>query len=206
MRQKVPIAAVISGRGSNMLALAEACAAPDYPARLVLVLADKEAPGLEAARARGLTAEAIPRKAFDTKEAFEHALHTRLMQARVERVCLAGFMRILGPVVVEAWAGRMLNIHPSLLPAFKGLHTHRRALEAGVKFHGVTVHEVVPELDSGPIVAQAAVRVFEEDTEDTLGARVLKAEHVLYPAALRHHLTGAPLDRTDDAPVFNPPV
>lgn len=204
---KVPIAALISGRGSNMLALADACDDPGFPARLVLVLSDSAAaPGLAAAAARGIDVAAVPRKEFPDRDAFEAALQARLVASAAERVCLAGFMRVLGAPIVEAWAGRMLNIHPSLLPSFKGLHTHRRALDAGVKLHGVTVHEVVPELDSGPIVAQAAVPVLAGDTEETLAARVLRAEHVLYPAALKRHLLSASVDHGDADAFFHPPV
>ncbi|WP_310888970.1 phosphoribosylglycinamide formyltransferase [Gluconacetobacter dulcium] len=183
---RCPIAILISGRGSNMRALIDACAAPDFPARIVMVLSNRpDAPGLDVARAAGLRAEAIDHRPFGKdRAAHERAVDALLREAGVQLVCLAGYMRLLTPFLTEAWAGRMLNIHPSLLPAFPGLHTHERALQAGVKLHGCTVHLVTEVMDDGPILGQAAVPVHPGDTPDALAARVLKQEHHLYPAAL----------------------
>jgi phosphoribosylglycinamide formyltransferase 1 len=184
---KKRVAILISGRGSNMTALIEAAEAKDYPAEIALVISNRpDAPGLASARAAGVATAIVDHTRFgDEREAFEHALDGELRKSRIDLVCLAGFMRLLTPWFVTRWSGRMLNIHPSLLPQFKGLHTHRRALEAGMKRHGATVHFVVPEMDSGPIVAQDSVAVREGDTEETLAARVLELEHKLYPRALR---------------------
>jgi phosphoribosylglycinamide formyltransferase-1 len=184
---KKRVAILISGRGSNMTALIEAAKASDYPAEIVLVVSNRpDAPGLAHARAAGVAIAVIDHTAFgDKREAFEHALDDELRNNRIDLVCLAGFMRLLTPWFVACWSGRMLNIHPSLLPQFKGLDTHRRALEAGVKRHGATVHFVVPEMDSGPIVVQDSVAVQDGDTEGTLAARVLELEHQIYPRALR---------------------
>jgi phosphoribosylglycinamide formyltransferase-1 len=184
---KKRVAILISGRGSNMTALIEAATAKDYPAEIALVISNRpDAPGLARARAAGVATAVVDHARFgDEREAFEHALDGELRKSRVDLVCLAGFMRLLTPWFVTRWSGRMLNIHPSLLPQFKGLHTHRRALEAGMKRHGATVHFVVPEMDSGPIVVQDSVAVRESDTEETLAARVLELEHQLYPRALR---------------------
>ena len=184
---KKRVAILISGRGSNMTALIEAAEAKDYPAEIALVISNRpDAPGLASARAAGVATAIVDHPRFgDEREAFEHALDGELRKSRIDLVCLAGFMRLLTPWFVTRWSGRMLNIHPSLLPQFKGLQTHRRALEAGMKRHGATVHFVVPEMDSGPIVAQDSVAVREGDTEETLAARVLELEHKLYPRALR---------------------
>jgi phosphoribosylglycinamide formyltransferase-1 len=182
---KTRVAILISGRGSNMVSLIEAAKAPDYPAEIVLVLSNRpDAGGLAHARDEGIPARAVDHKAFPDRGQFDAALHAELEAAGIELVCLAGFMRIFTPGFVEAWAGRMLNIHPSLLPLFRGTHTHRQALDAGVRLHGCTVHYVVPELDAGPIVAQAAVPVRPGDDPDGLAARVIVQEHKLYPAAL----------------------
>jgi phosphoribosylglycinamide formyltransferase 1 len=185
MKQRVAI--LISGRGSNMTALIEAAKASDYPAEIVLVVSNRpDAPGLALARVAGVATTVIDHTAFgDQREAFERALDDELRNCRIDLVCLAGFMRLLTPWFVGRWSGRMLNIHPSLLPQFKGLDTHRRALEAGVRRHGATVHFVVPEMDSGPIVVQDSVAVQDDDTEATLAARVLELEHQIYPRALR---------------------
>jgi phosphoribosylglycinamide formyltransferase-1 len=184
---KKRVAILISGRGSNMTALIEAAKAKDYPAEIVLVVSNRpDAPGLARARSAGIATAVVDHTLFnDDREAFERALDDELWKNRIDLVCLAGFMRLLTPWFVTRWSGRMLNIHPSLLPQFKGLHTHRRALEAGVKRHGATVHFVVPEMDSGPIVAQDSVVVREGDTEEALAARVLELEHQIYPRALR---------------------
>ncbi|MBF9232351.1 phosphoribosylglycinamide formyltransferase [Microvirga alba] len=180
------IAILISGRGSNMVSLIEAASAADFPADIALVLSNRpDAGGLERARQAGIEALSIDHKAYSTRESFEEALDAALSERGIDFICLAGFMRVLTPWFVERWAGRMVNIHPSLLPLFRGTHTHQRALEEGVLVHGCTVHFVVPELDAGPIVAQAVVPVVPGDTEDTLATRVLAQEHTLYPQALR---------------------
>ncbi len=183
---KVRVAVLISGRGSNMEALIKAARAPDYPAEIVLVLSNKpDAAGLEIARGLGVQAEAVPAKPFGKdREAHERALDERLRAAGVEIVCLAGYMRLLTPYLVGRWAGRMLNIHPSLLPEFPGLDTHARALAAGETKHGCTVHLVTEGMDEGPVMAQAEVCVLPGDTEEALAARVLAQEHRIYPAAL----------------------
>ena len=181
------VAVLISGRGSNLGALIAAARAPDFPASVELVLSNTpDARGLAIARSADIPAEAIDHRPFGKdRAAHEAAIDARLREGGIELVCLAGYMRRLTPFLVGAWAGRMLNIHPSLLPAFPGLDTHARALAAGVCLHGCTVHLVTEEVDEGPILAQAAVPVLPDDTEATLAARVLAQEHVLYPAALR---------------------
>jgi phosphoribosylglycinamide formyltransferase 1 len=184
---KKRVAVLISGRGSNMVALIEAAKAPDYPAEIVLVVSNvPEAAGLSRAQADGIATAVVDHRSFGKdREAFERALDNELQTHRIEIVCLAGFMRLLTPWFVKQWNGRMLNIHPALLPQFKGLHTHRRALDAGVDRHGATVHFVVPEMDSGPVIAQDSVSVTKDDTEESLAARVLEVEHRIYPEALR---------------------
>jgi phosphoribosylglycinamide formyltransferase-1 len=181
------VAVLISGRGSNMAALIEAAKSPDYPAEIVVVVANvPDAGGLITAAAAGIATATVDHRAFGKdRAAFERALQEVLLAHRVDLVCLAGFMRLLTPWFLDQWPQRMLNIHPALLPAFRGLDTHARALEAGVKLHGATVHFVVPEMDSGPIIAQGAVPVHDADTEATLAARVLAVEHRIYPLALR---------------------
>ena len=184
-RAKTRVAILISGRGSNMVSLIEAAKAADYPAEIVLVLSNRaEAAGLAHARSLGIPAQAIDHKAFPDRATFDAVLDNALRAAGVELVCLAGFMRIFSAGFVEAWAGRMINIHPSLLPLFKGTHTHRQALDAGVRLHGCTVHFVVPELDAGPIVAQAAIPVRQDDDADSLADRVIVQERRLYPVVL----------------------
>jgi phosphoribosylglycinamide formyltransferase-1 len=180
------VAVLISGRGSNMQALIGAAKALDYPAEIALVLSNRpDAAGLLFARAAGIATAVVDHTAFGKdRERFEHAIDAELSAHRVELVCLAGFMRLLTPWLVGRWGWRMLNIHPALLPSFKGLDTHARALAAGVKIHGATVHFVVPEMDSGPIVAQGAVPVHDDDDEHALAARVLAVEHRIYPLAL----------------------
>ena len=170
-----------------MTALIEAAKAKDYPADIVLVASNRpDAAGLARAREQGIATTVVDHTEFgEDREAFERALDGELQAHRIELVCLAGFMRLLTPWFVARWSGRMLNIHPALLPQFKGLHTHRRALEAGVARHGATVHFVVPEMDAGPIVAQEWIAVREGDTEETLAERVLEVEHRIYPDALR---------------------
>jgi phosphoribosylglycinamide formyltransferase 1 len=184
---KKRVAILISGRGSNMVALIEAAKAPDYPAEIVLVVSNvPDAAGLGSARNSGIETAIIDHRTFGAdREAFERALDAQLQAHRIDLVCLAGFMRLLTPWFVKQWSGRLLNIHPALLPQLKGLHTHRRAIEAGAERHGATVHFVVPEMDSGPIVAQDSVPVTKGDTEKTLAARVLEVEHKIYPQALR---------------------
>lgn len=189
--KKLKIAVLISNRGSNLEALIDACARPDFPAEIVLALSSNpNAPGLAHAERARIPSVAVDHKSFTTREAFEHAMQEELLARGVELVCLAGFMRLLSEHFVRAWEGRMINIHPSLLPAFKGLDTHARALAAGVKITGCTVHFVVPEMDSGPIIVQAAVPVAPEDTPATLAARVLAAEHQIYPMAVRQIAEG----------------
>jgi len=170
-----------------MAALIAAARDPDFPAEIVLVVSNRpEAPGLSLAREAGVRAVAIDHRSFTgDRAAHEAAIDVALRDARAELVCLAGYMRLLTPFLVEAWRGRMLNIHPSLLPAFPGLDTHSRALAAGVKLHGCTVHLVTQTMDEGPILAQAAVPVLPDDTAETLAERVLVQEHILYPRALR---------------------
>jgi phosphoribosylglycinamide formyltransferase-1 len=185
MTAKKRLAILISGRGSNMRALVEAARQPDYPADVVAIIASRpEAAGLAWAREQGLPATLIDHKAFALREAFDAAVDQALCDAGVELIALAGFMRIQGAEFVRKWQGRQLNIHPSLLPAFKGLRPQAQALAAGVKISGCTVHFVSEDLDGGPIIAQAAVPVSEDDSPDSLAARILCAEHRLYPQAL----------------------
>lgn len=204
MTSKRRTAILISGRGSNMTALIEAARAADFPAEISLVVSNKpDAGGLAKAREAGIAADTVESKSFGKdREAFERALHALLERHNIEIVCLAGFMRILTPWFVGQWSGRMINIHPALLPAYPGLHTHERALADGVTEHGATVHFVVPEMDAGPIIAQGSVAVKDNDTPDTLAARVLGVEHVIFPAALKALASGAvtlDVDRAIDA-------
>ncbi len=181
------VAVLISGRGSNMIALIEAAKDPDYPADIVLVVSNvPDAAGLTGAQDAGIATAVVDHTPYGKdREAFERALDAKLAAFRIDLVCLAGFMRLLTPWFVARWRGRLLNVHPALLPQFKGLHTHRRVIEAGVERHGATVHFVVPEMDGGPIIAQESVPVLKDDTEDTLARRVLEVEHHIYPQALR---------------------
>ncbi len=180
------VAVLISGRGSNMQALVEAARSPDYPAEIATVIANRpDAAGLRWAADQGIATVALDHKAFADRTAFDDRLHEALKAAGVDLVAMAGFMRILTPAFVARWQGRMINIHPSLLPLFPGLDTHARALAAGVKIAGCTAHFVTAEMDVGPIIAQAAVPVAADDTPDTLAARVLRAEHKIYPQALK---------------------
>jgi phosphoribosylglycinamide formyltransferase 1 len=208
-------AVLISGRGSNMQALLAATRAPDYPADIALVISNRpDAAGLNLAREAGVTAIAIDHKSFPGRVDFDAELDRTLRRHDIELVACAGFMRILTTDFLRAWAGSIINIHPALLPLYKGLDTHARALADGVRVHGCTVHYVVPEIDSGPIIAQAAVPVLGDDSAESLAARVLEAEHRIYPMALalvagRHaRLQGgkvvidAPTDAT--ARVFSP--
>jgi formyltetrahydrofolate-dependent phosphoribosylglycinamide formyltransferase len=186
MTDRAKVAVLISGRGSNMTALVEAAKAPDCPYAVVLVLSNKpEAEGLALAAEAGVPTLAIDHRPFGTdREAHERALDAALREAGAAYVALAGYMRVLTPYLVEAWAGRMINIHPSLLPKYPGLDTHRRAIEAGDKEAGCTAHLVTAGVDEGPVVDQAVVPVLPGDTPETLAARVLAAEHALYPRAL----------------------
>jgi phosphoribosylglycinamide formyltransferase 1 len=181
------VAVLISGRGSNMAALIEAAKDKKIPAEIVLVASNKpDAGGLATARAAGIATEIIDHAAFGKdRVAFERALQAALEKHRIDLVCLAGFMRLLSAGFVKQWQDRLLNIHPALLPAFKGLDTHKRAIEAGAKIHGASVHFVVAEMDSGPIIAQGVVAVHANDTEAALAARVLAVEHRIYPLALK---------------------
>src|ERR1700681_112515 len=184
MKRRVAI--LISGRGSNMAALIKAAREEDFPAEIAVVISNRaNAGGLEKARTSGIAAVTIESKAFGTdRTAFEAVLQSALEQHRIELICLGGFMRLFTAEFVLRWHGRMLNIHPSLLPSFRGLDPHGQALAAGVKISGATVHFVTPDMDAGPIVAQAAVPVHEGDSVETLAARVLTVEHKIYPAAL----------------------
>jgi phosphoribosylglycinamide formyltransferase-1 len=185
------IVILISGRGSNMQAIVEACAEQRWPARVVAVIANRaDAPGLAVARQHGIAAEAVESTAFPNRAAFDAALAQAVDAHSPDLVVLAGFMRILGAEFVARYTGRMLNIHPSLLPAFPGLHTHRRALESGCKAVGATVHFVTAELDHGPIVMQSVVPVLPGDDEDRLAHRVLATEHVIYPLSVRWFVEG----------------
>jgi phosphoribosylglycinamide formyltransferase 1 len=184
--RKKRVAVLISGRGSNMAALVAAARDPAYPAEIVAVLSNKaDAAGLAFARDNGIAARAVPQADYPYRKAHEAALGEALADIGPDIICLAGYMRLMSPEFVEQWQGRMINIHPALLPSFKGLDTHARALEAGVRIHGCSVHFVTAGMDDGPIIAQAAVPVVAGDTEETLTARVLAAEHRLYPLALR---------------------
>ncbi|MEM6847144.1 MAG: phosphoribosylglycinamide formyltransferase [Pseudomonadota bacterium] len=206
MSAKIPIAVLLSGRGSNMRALATAAASPDFPARIALVASDRaDAPGLNFARQNDLNAHVLDRGTAHGRGSFDAAIDAAVRGSGAELICLAGFMRILGPGLVNAWHGRIINIHPSLLPLYPGLDTHARALADGVKLHGCTVHHVTEGVDEGPIIAQAALTVSRSDTADTLAARVLTLEHQLYPAALAAHLTGNDLPE-QKAAIFSLPV
>jgi phosphoribosylglycinamide formyltransferase 1 len=210
------VGVLISGRGSNLGALIEACKAPDYPAKIVLVISNiPSAQGLLRAGSALIPALVINHKDFATREGFDAALDTALNEAGVELLCNAGFMRLHSEGFVARWRNRHLNVHPSLLPAFRGLHSHARVLEAGATITGCTVHFVRPEMDTGPIVAQAAVPVLPDDTPESLGARVLDAEHRLYPHALRLVASGEvrvedehvvrTTQITPQPPLFSPP-
>ena len=183
---RLKLGVLISGRGSNLQALIDAAAAPDFPAEIALVLSNRaDAGGLARAAAAGIRQSVISHRDYPDRPSFEAAMDATLRGAGVELICLAGFMRLLTGGFVEAWRDRMINIHPSLLPAFKGLDTHERALAAGVRFTGCTVHFVRAEMDDGPIIVQAAVPVLSRDDADSLAARVLEAEHRCYPLAVR---------------------
>ncbi|WP_336812798.1 phosphoribosylglycinamide formyltransferase [Bosea sp. MMO-172] len=186
------VGVLISGRGSNMVSLAEAAQAPGYPAEIALVISNiPDVAGLDRARGFGIATATVDHRPFGKdREAFERAVDDVLRVNQIDLLVLAGFMRILTPWFVARWEGRMINIHPSLLPLFKGTHTHRQALEAGATEHGCSVHFVVPELDAGPVILQAKVPVLPSDDEETLAKRVLVEEHKLYPAALAEVASG----------------
>ncbi|WP_417671860.1 phosphoribosylglycinamide formyltransferase [Roseibium sp.] len=186
MNGRKKVAVLISGRGSNMMSLISAAMAPDYPAEIALVLSNKpEAGGLQRADDLGIKTAVVDHREYKgDREAFERAVNAILRDNGIELVVLAGFMRLLTPYLVNEWRERMINIHPALLPSFKGLNTHERALDEGVKLHGATVHFVSAEMDDGPIIAQGAVPVLDSDTPDSLAARVLSVEHQIYPRAL----------------------
>lgn len=183
---RLKVGVLISGRGSNLQALIEACAEPGFPARIVTVISNNaKAQGLKRAQGAAIATQVIDHRRFAERGSFDAALDRALRAAGVELVCLTGFMRLLTPDFVNHWRDRLINIHPSLLPSFKGLHTHERALEAGVRLSGCSVHFVRPEMDSGPVIIQAAVPVAAEDTPDSLAQRILAVEHRCYPLALR---------------------
>lgn len=183
--RKLKLGVQISGRGSNLQALIDACKNENFPAEIVLVISNiPDVEGLAKAAAAGIPTQTIPHKSFASKELFEAAIDEAHTKAGVELVCLAGFMRVISPYFIKRWQGRMINIHPSLLPAFPGLHTHQRALESGALFTGCTVHYVEEEVDAGAIIVQAAVPIAPNDTESTLAERVLSYEHKIYPYAV----------------------
>ena len=207
---RVRTAVLISGRGSNLSALIDAARAADYPAQIALVISNREdAQGLAVAEEAGVPAKVIPHKDYAAREEFDAAIDAALREADIALVCEAGFMRIHSEWFVKRWEGRLLNIHPSLLPAFPGIRVHQQALDAGVKISGCTVHFIVPELDAGPIIAQAAVPVLQGDTPETLAARILEQEHHLYPTALRLLASGTIMLKsgkcvTSQTPLWNP--
>jgi phosphoribosylglycinamide formyltransferase-1 len=183
---RTKVGVLVSGRGSNLQALIDSCADPAFPAEIALVISN--VPGvfaLERAKRAGIPTRVIPHKGFPSREEFDAAMDAELRAAGIGIVCLAGFMRLLSTPFVQGWAGRMINIHPALLPSFKGLHTHERAIAAGCKLHGCSVHLVTPDLDDGPLLVQAAVPVLPDDTPDSLATRVLEQEHRAYPLALK---------------------
>ncbi len=204
---KLKVGVLISGRGSNLQALLHACADQAFPAEIALVISNvADAQGLEHARLAGVATRTIDHKGFASRAAFDAVMDAALREAGAELVCLAGFMRLLSDGFVEGWRGKMINIHPSLLPSFKGLRTHAQALAAGVKLHGCTVHYVTPALDDGPIIAQGAVPVLDDDTEQTLADRVLILEHQIYPLALRLIAQGKTEAANPTQSLINPPA
>jgi phosphoribosylglycinamide formyltransferase 1 len=183
--QKKRVGVLISGRGSNLRALIEACGDPAYPAQIIVVATNNpDAAGLVYAQQHNIATAALDHKSYESREAFDSALNTELQKHNLDLICCAGFMRIMTSVLIKPWAGRMLNIHPSLLPLYKGLHTHERALEDGAKVHGASVHFVDEELDGGKVILRATVPVMANDTPETLANRVLTVEHPLYIKAL----------------------
>lgn len=185
MTNKKRVAILISGRGSNMAALINAAAAPDYPATIVGVISNRtDAPGLQLAQNSGIKTTAHPLKNYADKQASDAAISQTLADWNVDIICFAGFMRILSDEFTARWKGKMINIHPALLPKHKGLNTHQRALDAGDKVHGCTIHYIIPDLDAGPVILQAEIPIQANDSAETLAARVVKLEHVSYPKAL----------------------
>ena len=200
MSQKRKVAILISGRGSNMKSLIQAAKNQDYPAEIIGVFSNRaDAGGLEYAANEGIQTGVISHKDFDSRESFCEALDSLLEEWGTELICLAGYMRIHSDAFAEKWTGKMLNIHPSLLPSFPGLHVQQQAIDAGVKISGATVHEVIPELDAGPPVLQAAVPVLDSDDADSLAARILKVEHKIYPLALKKFIEKTANDDADAA-------
>lgn len=205
MMARKRVAILISGRGSNMAALIAAASDPAYPAEIVLVVSNKaDASGLANAAAAGITTAIVPSKDYADKLAFEAAMDAELVGAKVDIICLAGFMRLLSAAFVARWRDRIINIHPSLLPDFPGLDTHARAIASGASLHGCTVHYVRAEMDSGPIIAQAEVPVIPGDTPETLASRVLAAEHRLYPQALALVASGGARDEGERVIAISP--
>jgi len=189
MTARKKVAILISGRGSNMQSLIQAANEADYPAEIIGVFSNRaDAAGLDYAKAHGIQTAVISHKNFDSRESFCEALDSKLEEWGTEFICLAGYMRIHSNAFAEKWLGKMLNIHPSLLPLFKGLHPQRQAIEAGVKISGATVHEVTPELDAGPPVLQGVVPVLDDDDVDKLSARILTVEHQIYPLGLKQYI------------------
>lgn len=189
--EKTPIAVLISGRGSNMSSILDACESPDFPARVGVVISDNpRAEGLKVARDNGVKTVVVQRSDFSTKSEFEEEIDKNIREVGSKFICLAGFMCLLSEDFVNGWHNQIINIHPSLLPAFKGLEAHQQAIDAGVRFTGCTVHIVRPEMDAGPIIIQAVVPVTKNDTAESLASRILHYEHVLYPEAIRLLLTG----------------
>jgi len=185
------LAVLVSGRGSNLQALIDACKADDFPAEIVLVLSNKaDAYGLERAKEAGIPTAVLSHKDFEDRESFDEAMSEKITEAGAELVCLAGFMRLLSDGFVRQWRDRLINIHPSLLPAFKGLHVHERTIEEGARFSGCTVHFVRPAMDEGPIIIQAVVPVHPDDEPNDLAARILEQEHVVYPLAVKYIAEG----------------
>ncbi|MEP3671646.1 MAG: phosphoribosylglycinamide formyltransferase [Hyphomicrobiales bacterium] len=188
---KKRVAVLISGGGTNLQSLIDATSAANFPAQICLVISNKaDAYGLTRAQKAGIDTRTLPHKDYESRSAFDEALDKALKDANIELICLAGFMRLLTPVFIEKWTNKILNIHPSLLPSFPGLHVHQRAIDAGVRFSGCTVHIVREEMDVGPIIAQAVVPLAQDDTADTLAARILASEHEIYPKALEWIASG----------------
>ncbi|UTW53885.1 phosphoribosylglycinamide formyltransferase [Kordiimonas sp. SCSIO 12610] len=195
---KFQVAVLISGNGSNLQALIDAAALSDYPAEIALVISNRpDAFGIERAQKAGIRTAVIDHKKYETRSEFENALQSELTKQPIDLICLAGFMRILNPEFVELWRDRMINIHPSLLPAYKGLNTFQRAIDDGVRFAGCTIHYVVPEMDAGPIIMQAVVPIGQNDTKETLAKKIQQQEHKMYPAALKKIANGSVCVRDD---------
>lgn len=204
--ERTPIAVMISGQGSNLAAIISATELPDYPATIVRVISDRrDAPGLQYALDAGINCTIVTPENTKGTDDFIEQMNSAMLSCGAQLFCMAGYMRILPDLLVLRWTNRILNVHPSLLPSYRGLHTHRRALKDGVKIHGTTVHVVVPQVDSGPILAQAAVPVAPNDTEHTLRRRIQEAEHKLYPAAIADYVQRLDRSALSD-PLYNPPL